>query len=219
MDIYIISTIVGIVLSTIAIIEKFKGAFDLFNPISRRLKKYLTYNEKYSSYYDVEIQNYLKHQIKYLSLFSLTSVKEENAQLVYFGILQENMKAKINLSLLSDILNAGCIHEDKFIEINSLESYKSKTDFKRKIIYYGFLIYLVINNLVIVPVLSLYRIFILEINISVSKIVSSILLLVITLALIKTFRRIAKPISKKELSKILKIIDNWNRKIRPESIE
>lgn len=63
MDIYVISTIVVIVLSILAIIEKFKGVFDLFNPISRQLKRYLTYNEKYSCYYDLEIQNYLKFLI------------------------------------------------------------------------------------------------------------------------------------------------------------
>lgn len=214
MNLDIISTVVGLVFTSLPIIEKLKVFFDLFNPISRRLNKYLTYNEKYSSCYDLEIQNYLKHQIKYLSLFNLTSVKEENAQLVYFGILQENMRTKINLSLLSDILNASCIHEDKFIEIKSLESYKRKADFKRKIIYYFLLSVLIVNNVILLPT-SLF----LKDNLSAFKIFFTLLLIAVTPLLIKSFRRNVKPISKKELSKILKIIDNWNRKIRQESIE
>lgn len=209
MDLYNISTIVGIVLSTLAIIEKLKGVFDLFNPISRRLNKYLTYNEKYSSCYDLEIQNYLKYQIKYLSLFSLTSVKEENGQLVYLGILQENMKNKINLSLLSDILNTSYIHKDKFVEICSLDCFKIKTSFIVKIIYYVFLSLLISNNLILLPI-SLC----LPNDLSVFKMSLSLLLIVVTPVLVNSVRRNEKPISKKELVYHFAIIEEWNKKIR-----
>ncbi|SCB89520.1 hypothetical protein GA0061081_102235 [Gilliamella bombicola] len=107
---YAVATITAIT----AIIVAIKKVFLFFieaTPSNIKLKKYLTYKEKYSKFYSDKINNHIDGEIKKLSLAKLTKIQNVEQQNIYFNILCEH-KEKVNSFLLRKLIQSSYIHNN-----------------------------------------------------------------------------------------------------------
>lgn len=201
-------TIITAISALIVAIKKIIDFFINVNSSNIKLKKYITYKEKYAKYYSSKINECIDSEIKRLSLEKVIKIQDNDKQNIYFDIIYE-CREKINTPLLRKLIQCSYIYN------NSIKIFRSDLDvfYKRTNPNYragwfiGILAYFIGT---VVTFTSLYYRYTID-DLSLFKMFSFYIPFILLYGIFWMFMLIRyKPIDKEDLTLCLKLIKDYH---------